>query len=98
MGIVSSPLAQSNNNMKFLLLLAARIARANSSPVLKDLTLDMSLLLLLPLLQRLKGRREKLRLSPLLKPRLTPRPTLGYTIAACMVIMDTDMVDITMLL
>merc|ERR1711981_1326052 len=150
MGIVSSLLAQSNNNMKFLLVLAAAAsAKAEAdpgfaysvghlplayshvaspvvysapSPVVYTVAapaagcqnsegkfvpcaqgsyFGMSLLLLLPLLQRLlllsrlKGRREKL--SPLLKPRLTPRPTLGYTIAACTVIMDTDMVDITML-
>merc|ERR1711957_438155 len=64
-------------------------------PVLKDPTSDTYLLLLLLpklkllLLLKLKGRREKLRLSPQLWPRLmlrlTPRLTHGYTIAESMV-------------
>jgi len=69
-----------------------------SSPVPKDLTLDMSQLLLLlpllkqPLLLKLKGRREKLWLSQKLILKLIQRLILGYTIA------HTAMDTLTMLL
>merc|ERR1711892_710477 len=86
-------------------LLDAKTVKGLLFPVLKDPTSDTYLLLLLLpqlkllLLLKLKGRREKLRLSPQLWPRLmrrlTPRPTHGYTIAVSMVdisaMEDTDM-------
>merc|ERR1712130_187368 len=86
-----------------LLQLGARTARVNLSPVLKDLTLDTCLLLLLLhplkrlLLLRLKGRREMPMLMPQLMPMLILRLTHGCSIAVCMdtMVMATD---ITMLL
>merc|ERR1711970_405876 len=84
-----------------LLRPGARTARVNLSPVLKDLTLDtcLLLLLLLPLkrllLLRLKGRRE----MPTLMPMLILRLTHGCTTAVCMdtMVMATDITTLLLL-